>query len=155
MKRSAVLAGTILISLSAAALAAPREPTGLWLVADGTGLVVINRCGAEFCGVVAPPNSAATLPEKTKGPVLTGATVLSGLKPESNGRWKGTISNPKDGSTYTGIVEVVGTDLLKVSGCVMGGMVCGSQNWTRIYDEMPTGATRPAAKSTARGTSNR
>ena len=102
--------------------------------------IMAVRYGAEFCGVVAPPNTAATLPSETKGPVLTGATVLAGLKPDSGNKWKGTISNPKDGSTYTGIVELVNTDTLKVSGCVMGGMICGSQTWTRIYDEMPTGA---------------
>ncbi len=45
--------------------------------------------------------------------------------------WKGAAFNPEDGKTYTGELRVSG-DRLKTSGCVLGGLICKTINWTRV-----------------------
>ncbi len=44
--------------------------------------------------------------------------------------WTGKAFNPEDGKTYSGRMVLSGKRL-RTSGCVFGGLICKSVNWTR------------------------
>jgi uncharacterized protein (DUF2147 family) len=53
------------------------------------------------------------------------------VKPEREGQWRGSIYNGQNGQTYNVTVRAEGT-ALKVQGCVLGGIICSTQTWTRF-----------------------
>lgn len=104
--------------------AASAGPIGEWRVADGSATVSIRPCGTGLCGFVATAkdHQASTV----------GRQVFFSLKPRS-GHWSGTIVNIIDGQHYAGHISLLGSQTLRVEGCVMGGMICGGQQWARVH----------------------
>ena len=121
----------------AAAPASAASPDGLWLIEDGTAQVRIAPCGGALCGHVAwikegEPHVDAHNPDPAKrGRSLIGSAVLLGLKPSGSNAWAGSLYNAQDGKTYSGKLTVVDASHVKVAGCVLGGLICKSQTWTR------------------------
>jgi uncharacterized protein (DUF2147 family) len=118
MQRLALLATALSLNLSAPGLA---SPAGEWRIADGTANVAIRACGEDYCGFVS----------WTKDGAMIGKPVLIGMKP-NGGSWAGSVVNARDGQRYTGRMSLRGDEVLKVEGCVLGGMVCGGQQWSRL-----------------------
>ena len=54
------------------------------------------------------------------------------LRHEANGEnaWAGSAFNPNDGKRYTAKLTLSG-DRLATAGCVLGGLICKSFEWTR------------------------
>ena len=52
------------------------------------------------------------------------------MRPNGENAWAGTAFDPDDGKTYTGKMTLSGNHLV-TSGCVLGGLICKSFNWTR------------------------
>ena len=52
------------------------------------------------------------------------------MKPAGEGKWVGSAFNPEDGKNYSGKMTLAG-DKLNTSGCVLGGLICKSVDWTR------------------------
>ena len=101
-----------------------QQETGLWLRENGASHVRIAPCGDALCGFVAwvkDPERASEI----------GLKVFYDMKPASPGTWEGQAFNPEDEKTYTGKMVLEG-DALKTSGCVFGGLICRSVNWTRL-----------------------
>lgn len=48
-----------------------------------------------------------------------------------NGKYTGEITDPATDKTYSGKAALSG-DRLKMSGCVLGGLICQNQNWQRM-----------------------
>jgi hypothetical protein len=46
-------------------------------------------------------------------------------------RIEGSITKPSNGKTYSGSATLSGNSL-KLKGCVFGGLICESQNWSRL-----------------------
>jgi uncharacterized protein (DUF2147 family) len=117
----------ILLVLSALAITSPalaQQATGLWLRENGASHVRIAPCGDALCGFVAwvkDPERASEI----------GLKVFYDMKPASLGSWEGQAFNPEDEKTYTGKMVLEG-EQLKTSGCVFGGLICKSVNWTRL-----------------------
>jgi uncharacterized protein (DUF2147 family) len=128
MRRShrvrSVLIPIALLMLAAPASSAEKSAAGLWLRENGTSQVRIGPCGDALCGFVAwvkDPEHASDI----------GTKVFYDMKPDSPGEWKGAAFNPEDGKTYNGKMLLEG-EVLKTSGCVFGGLICKSVNWTRL-----------------------
>jgi uncharacterized protein (DUF2147 family) len=118
MNRLAIASAAIFVTLSAPGIA---SPAGEWRIADGSANVSIGSCGENFCGFVS----------WSKDGQMIGKPVLIGMKP--NGKaWSGAIVNARDGQKYSGRMSLRGEEVLKVEGCVLGGMVCGGQQWSRL-----------------------
>jgi uncharacterized protein (DUF2147 family) len=115
------LALAMLVSANLAS--ASTGPVGEWRVADGSATVNVRSCGSSLCGYVA----TATSHQAT----TVGRQVFFNMKPRE-GQWSGTIVNVIDGQRYAGRISLVGEATLKVEGCVMGGMFCGGQQWSRV-----------------------
>ena len=47
------------------------------------------------------------------------------------GAYSGEITDPANNKTYSGKASLNGNKL-KMSGCVLGGLICKSQNWQRL-----------------------
>jgi uncharacterized protein (DUF2147 family) len=116
----------------------PKSPIGEWITEDGEGRVRIIPCGQALCGVVAGGNPNDTDrhnpdPAKRNRPV-DGMSVLIDMKPAKNNHWEGQIYNAKNGKTYASNISLKSADVLRVEGCVFGGLFCGGQDWTRAKD---------------------
>lgn len=114
------------VSLASASLllpaAAASGPVGAWRIEDGTAIVDIRPCGTDLCGYVASAKDSES---------SAGEQVFYNMKPDGQ-VWSGTIVDIQDGQRYNGKISLVSDRTLKVEGCVMGGMFCGGQEWSRV-----------------------
>jgi uncharacterized protein (DUF2147 family) len=94
---------------------APATPIGVWATEESKGMVRIEPCGENLCGVAAK----------------TGEKILINMRP-SEAKWTGRIHDPDSGRTYDSSMTMKGPNTLRVQGCAFGGMFCGGQTWTRI-----------------------
>ena len=120
MNRGAALLAVILF----AATPALADATGEWARIDGKARVRIAPCGGgALCGTV-------TWVQDPKGPGKVGQRVFFDMKPTGANAWTGAAFNPEDGKTYSGKMTLNG-DALNTAGCVLGGLICKSVDWTR------------------------
>jgi uncharacterized protein (DUF2147 family) len=54
------------------------------------------------------------------------------MRPSNSNVWSGTVVNTVDGQRYSARMSMQGEQVLKVEGCVMGGLICGGQQWSRV-----------------------
>lgn len=121
MKLFSMIGALSLISISLASETL-AGPLGEWRIADGSANVSIRQCGGNLCGFVSWAQD---------GPSMVGKQVLISMRPNGT-MWSGTIVNVRDGQKYTAHMTMQGEETLKVEGCVMGGMICGGQQWARV-----------------------
>jgi len=105
------LAATVL--MVSAAHADPIE--GKWRTQAGS-TAQISPCGGGFCiKLISGDHSGKQI----------------GKMSASGGGYAGTITDPNTDKTYNGKGSISG-NTLKMSGCVLGGLICRSQSWTRL-----------------------
>ena len=123
-------AGAVLL-LAGVAHAAGVE--GVWRTEHGWQ-VKIYKCGASWCGKVVGGTTMKDVhnpnPSLRKRSVV-GIDIIRSMRKRGKS-YKGQLYNPKDGKTYTGTIEPLSANKLKLSGCILGGLICRSQTWTRI-----------------------
>ncbi len=129
-----VAAGLCVAAFVPAAQAAGNGPVGEWTVEDHSAVVRISKCGGGFCGFVAKGQAGKDYrnpdPRKRNRSTI-GMQVMFAMKPSGPNSWSGETYNAEDGQIYNGKISLQGADTLKVEGCVPGGGICGSQNWSR------------------------
>jgi len=119
----AIVFGAIVVSVSASAAMA-GDARGEWARDDGKSKVRIVSCGRDaLCGSV-------TWLRDPNGPAKVGQQVFFDMKPSGDNAWTGKAFNPEDGKTYSGKMTMSGNHLV-TAGCVLGGLICKSVNWTR------------------------
>ena len=133
----------ILLLMSAGAIAA--DPVGTWNTAANRAQVRIGHCGgSSLCGGIVrlkEPNDPQTGkpqtdinnpdPAKRNRPLI-GLRIVLNLKPTgTSDRWQGEVYNADDGRTYRGYLTMTGANTLELKGCVLGGLICKSETWTR------------------------
>ena len=124
-----VLTSIALIALPAAAAPAPIE--GKWQNPKDSVIVDVHRCGAgTFCGNVSWASPKAK--RKSEGRLKVGTELLTGLKADGNGGYRGRAYVPRHRVHATATVRHAGANALIVKGCTLGGIVCKSQRWTRV-----------------------
>ncbi len=104
--------------------AAAGGVNGEWARVDGKGRVRFAPCGAAVCGTI-------SWLKDPKGPGKIGERVFFDMKPSGANAWAGSAFNPEDGKTYSGKMTLSG-DALNTAGCVFGGLICKSVDWTRV-----------------------
>ena len=105
------LAAVAVAGLTVAAHAQSIE--GKWRTQSGAN-ASISKCGGSFCINITSGEHAGTQVGK-----------VSGTGP----KYRGQITDPGNGKTYSGSATVRGSSL-KLTGCV-AGVLCRSQNWKR------------------------
>ncbi|EIZ80312.1 hypothetical protein WSK_1105 [Novosphingobium sp. Rr 2-17] len=135
-----ILLMPVLAILSALAVPAAAQPgltaadaQGVWMNPKRTVAVNTAPCGPGLCGRVAWGSPEARADAKDSGlQSLVGTQLLENYRFHGNGVWTGTVYVPDLGRHfYSEIDQLSGTEL-KVKGCVLGGLICKSQVWTRI-----------------------
>ena len=109
--------------------AAFASPAGEWMVKDKTARVAIAACGGNLCGHL----------DWTVDGKDVGQPVLIDMKPDG-GRWTGTVVDVRNGRHYLAHVALTSENALKLDGCVLGGLFCGGEVWTRY--QQPTASAR-------------
>jgi uncharacterized protein (DUF2147 family) len=124
--------GALLLATSAQGQSG--DPSGTWLSQSGETRVRIARCGAVYCGTI----TASALPTDINNPdpsrrerKLVGVQMITDIKPAGDG-FSGQLYNIQDGKTYTGKLKLIDPKAMELSGCVMGGLICRSQTWTKV-----------------------
>lgn len=135
MRRLARMAATaaVLGLMTSASFAA--GPSGTWLSTTGQTKVRIAPCGAAFCGTIlwvrGPEQNDVNNPSAAKhDKPLVGSTMIYDMKPDGDA-YKGSLYDYTSGKTYTGKLKANG-DTLELSGCVLGGLICQSEKWSRV-----------------------
>jgi uncharacterized protein (DUF2147 family) len=120
----------ILGALLAGAPVAADTALGRWKTETHNAIVEITRCGESICGKILTSDMIRSNPalkdaknanEKLRSRPLQGLLMLS----------DGQVYNAEDGKTYSGKITPVGTDQLKLRGCVFFPL-CKTQTWTRV-----------------------
>ena len=121
--------GIALAFLPAAALAAPIE--GKWQNPKDSVIVDVTSCGVEtYCGKVSWASPKAK--RKADGRMQVGTQILTGLKSDGRGGYKGRAYLPRHRIHATATERNAGRDALIVKVCELGGLLCKSERWTRV-----------------------
>jgi uncharacterized protein (DUF2147 family) len=134
---------TASLGLISIAPAFAADPVGTWLTGDKKGKVKIVNCGSAICGTLtwlAEPNDPQTNKPKTdinnkdaskQGRPLIGVPIVLSMRPAGGDKWEGQVYNAEDGNVYSGSFTMSGSNTAQLKGCVMGGLICKGQTWTR------------------------
>src|SRR5262245_9006654 len=147
MKRLSLLKRLVLLAAFFALSAAPAfagDPSGDWLVKDGTARIRVAICANSLWGVISWERSPGKDtenpdPAKRSRPTL-GLPILINMKPSGTDKWAGQIYNAQNGKMYQANVSLESDTALKVQGCVMGGLFCGGETWSRFAAGSGTGS---------------
>lgn len=112
------------------------DATGDWVRPNGASKIRISSCGNALCGKLiwlkSPRNDTANPDVSKRSRPLVGVQIVQSMKPTKQAnQWKGKVYNAEDGKTYTGFIELTSANKLKLEGCVMGGLICKGETWTR------------------------
>jgi uncharacterized protein (DUF2147 family) len=115
------------------------DPVGEWLVKDGTAQIRIEACANGLWGFISWTRAPATDsknpdPAKQARPIV-GVAILRAMTPVKPNRWEGEVYNADNGKMYSANIALISDDVLKIEGCVLGGLFCGSENWTRVQQQ--------------------
>jgi uncharacterized protein (DUF2147 family) len=139
--------GVVVLRLAAStdALAQGAGVSGVWTTEHGDAKIRIAACGPALCGTIVglaqpvDPDGRAKTDVNNPDPTrrarrLVGLTILTGLTPSgeaSGGRWRGVIYNADDGRNYEVSVRLLDDRRAAIRGCILGGLFCGGETWTR------------------------
>jgi len=140
------LAGALLLAAPAAS-GEDNPLLGTWLTEDRESKVEIYPCGTALCGKIVEildpekPGAKALLDTRNEDPALRGRPILGlrileGFMRESERRWvDGQGYNPRSGRVYDGVeIELKDDGRLAVGGCIIWGLLCDSETWSRAGD---------------------
>ncbi|GGE82731.1 DUF2147 domain-containing protein [Stappia taiwanensis] len=124
---------TLMLTLPAQA----ADARGEWARPSGSSRIKIASCGGALCGTLVwlkSPRKDVKNPDPAKrSRPLVGSRTVLGMKPSGKaGQWKGKVYNAEDGKTYTGFMTMDGNNKLKLEGCVLGGLICKGETWSRV-----------------------
>ena len=127
-----IMLGAALAAMPTAALAkAPLE--GRWKNPKGSVVVQVGPCGGGYCGTVVQANAKAKRTAAKGGtPNLIGTRIMTDMRPVKDGMYKGHAFDPKRNLRAPATIRVVGPSTLSIKGCLVGGLICKEQRWTRI-----------------------
>jgi len=172
-----VCAGVLALIGAVSPSAAQQSPIeGVWQTEEKSE-VTIAACDEGFCGtiskIIVPEDVAAENRDalakmdveqftdmknkdaKLRSRPIMGLQILT-LKPgKKPSVFDGDIYNPEDGNTYSGYVEVLAADKVRLNGCVLFNIVCQGQEWVRATPEGETPAASRGAQSAPQPASRR
>ena len=153
MKCLFACAATVLLA-SGTAFAADPSVIGDWRVKEGYANIRIDNCGGKMWGIVAWEKEAGKDnenpdPAKRGRPIL-GMPILLAMAPTRPNLWEGEIYNSNNGSKYSASISLVDANTLKLQGCVLGGLFCGGENWTRVTTPPVGGVSLPPSPQTSK-----
>jgi uncharacterized protein (DUF2147 family) len=122
------------LALTGTAQAGAAPPSGLdgsiWENPYHSVKVRTGNCAGKLCGWVVWATPEAQADARDSGTAwLIGTPLLEDYPAAGPGWWRGHVFVPDMGHTFTSTIALIDDRTLKVSGCVLGGMICKSQIW--------------------------
>lgn len=143
--------GLMIASSPASAQQAPVE--GVWLTMLKSE-ITIAPCPEGYCGTLSKIVVPEEVMEKNRDAIenmsveeytdennkdpklrsrpILGLRILTLTPSDKPLIYDGEIYNPEDGNTYSGYVEVLDGDRIKLNGCVLFNVICRGEEWTRV-----------------------
>lgn len=112
--RQTILAAIALALSGGLALADPIE--GNWQTESGA-TAEIATCGGGYCVTLRSGDYSGK--------------QIGTFQADGGGKYSGKITDPTNDKTYTGKASLSG-DSLKMGGCVLGGLICRNESWSRM-----------------------
>jgi uncharacterized protein (DUF2147 family) len=110
--------------MMALAAAAPNV-FGAWARVDGSARIKIEPCGAWIC-------ATNTWVQDTSNGEAIGDQLIMTLRPESVSVLSGEAFDEKRDKTYTISITLKQANQMTTRGCVLAGLICKSEGWTRL-----------------------
>ena len=133
------MASLAFVAVQATPATALSNVFGNWLTEDNRAVIANSRSGETVCG-----RSARILVESEAGQrdinnpdpnlrnrTIQGSRILSGFRYDRGQYRHGQVYDPENGRNYNARLRLNRDGSLRVTGCVLGGLICQSQNWTR------------------------
>lgn len=127
MTQGFAIIGALLLAAMATPAVASQSLEGRWVNAKRSVIVNVTRCGNAYCAAV----SWASARNRAKG-ASPGTQVLSDMRPQGGGIYKGRAFEPKRKISGSATVRQLGPDTMVVKGCAVAGLLCKEQRWTRV-----------------------
>jgi uncharacterized protein (DUF2147 family) len=120
-----MLTGLLIVLVSPIATAANTPNVlGSWARVDGGARIEIEACEMRIC-------ATNTWVRDTKSDEAVGDKLVMTLKPESGSVLTGEAFDRKRDKTFAMRITLQQANQMTTYGCVLAGLVCKSQNWTR------------------------
>lgn len=138
MKRAfallAAIVGTGLLATPSVAQPTGADVIGIWMNPQSSVAVRTGNCQGQLCGWVVWANAVAQQDARDSGVAgLVGTALLQDYHPEGDGRWSGVVYVPDIGHRFGSTIQLVSADQLRIRGCLIGGIICKTQIWHRIF----------------------
>ena len=109
-------------------------PVGIWLTEEKSSKIRIANCGKAMCATVLWAKTGG-VDDQNPDPALrnrpvVGLALSRDIRPDGKGAWAASMYNPENGKTYKTTLKPKGREL-EVGGCVLGGLLCGSETWAK------------------------
>lgn len=128
-----IIPALLLCCLAAAPAWSASPLEGSWTNPKGSVTVRIAPCGELLCGRVISATAKARDDAAAGGTAqLVGAELMSDLEQVGEDQWRGSIFVPDANRRADAQLRLVGPRTLEVQGCALGGLLCRSQEWTRV-----------------------
>ncbi|MCR4267449.1 DUF2147 domain-containing protein [Nitratireductor sp. ZSWI3] len=109
-----IAASSAMLLAAGPAMADPIE--GNWKTEAGSTAQIVP-CGGSFCITLKTGQHAGK--------------KIGTFQAAGGGKYTGKITDPNNDKTYSGKGSITG-DSLKMGGCVLGGLICRNQTWSRL-----------------------
>lgn len=129
------LAATLVFGASFAGPAAAAEnPAGVWLTEERGSKIKIAPCGKTLCATIIWAKGGG-VDDQNPDPAqrarpMVGLNLSRDIRPDGSGGWQASMYNPENGKTYKTTLTPKGREL-EIGGCVLAGLLCGSETWQR------------------------
>ncbi len=118
--------------VAAPARSAPPAPIGAWWTEDKGGVIRISPCGDELCGRIVgqdePRTVTGDVPRTPQGTPHCGLMILR-VSAAADGHWRGSITDPDDGTVWRCDLVVDGQGALRLRGYVLTPLFGATQVW--------------------------
>ena len=139
----AILAAALapVAGLQSAKAGEPGSPVGYWLTERGDGVIEVTQCSNGLCGRIVGIGRAPgePVPTDVHGQSQCGLTILTIEVPASGGVWDGSVTDPRDGSTYGAQLWLDNKDRLHIRGYLAIPLFGRTQTWTRYTGQLSEG----------------
>ena len=109
------------------------EAIGTWVNPSGTVKVETGHCSSNLCGWVVWAAPQAMADAKDSGVTrLVGTQLLKNYRSIGPGRYQGQVFVPDMGRTFYSTIKQSNSNSMRISGCILGGLICKSQDWRRV-----------------------
>jgi uncharacterized protein (DUF2147 family) len=113
--------------------AALSQDVGVFKNPQDSVHVRIHTCGKSRCGTVVWANAKAKADSARGGTKnLVGTELFRNFREVSPTVWKGKVFVPDLNTVFSGSATIKDQNTIVARGCLIAGIACKSQAWTRV-----------------------